>query len=61
MLYLVLNNLGHDKDYIYEIYQKRWYIEVHTESIKHDASLAKSQTKKIPPQSNHIFAVISPS
>lgn len=57
-LYLVSNDLDHDADYLYEIYQKRWDIEVYHKSIKQNASLAKSPTKKVVSQSNHIFAAI---
>jgi hypothetical protein len=58
VLYLVSNDLDHDGDYLYEIYQKRWQIEVYHKSIKQNASLAKSPTKKVISQSNHIFASI---
>ena len=33
-LYLVSNDLDHDADYLYEIYQKRWQIEIYHKSIK---------------------------
>ncbi|MDN3031374.1 MAG: transposase [Candidatus Tisiphia sp.] len=58
ILYLVSNDLDHDADHLYEIYQKRWRIEVFHKSIKQNASLAKSPTKKVISQSNHIFASI---
>ncbi|MDN3030798.1 MAG: transposase, partial [Candidatus Tisiphia sp.] len=58
ILYLVSNDLDHDADHPYEIYQKRWRIEVFHKSIKQNASLAKSPTKKVISQSNHIFASI---
>lgn len=58
ILYLVSNDLNHDADHLYEIYQKRWQIEVYHKSIKQNASLAKSPTKRILSQSNHIFASI---
>jgi hypothetical protein len=57
-LYLVSNDLDHDADYLYEIYQKRWQIEIYHKSIKQNTSLAKSPTKKVISQSNHIFASI---
>ena len=57
-LYLVSNDLGHDADFLYQTYQKRWKIEVYHKSIKQNASLAKSPTKKVRSQANHIFASI---
>lgn len=57
-LYLVSNDLNHDADHLYEVYQKRWQIEVYHKSIKQNASLAKSPTKRVLSQSNHIFASI---
>jgi len=58
VLYLASNDLDHDADYLYQIYQKRWRIEVYHKSIKQNASLAKSPTKRMRSQSNHIFASI---
>jgi hypothetical protein len=58
ILYLVSNDLGRDADHLYEIYQRRWQIEVYHKSIKQNASLAKSPTKRVISQSNHIFASI---
>jgi hypothetical protein len=57
-LYLISNDLEHDADHIYSIYQKRWDIEVYHKSIKQNSSLAKSPTKVVRSQSNHIFASI---
>ena len=57
-LYLVSNDMGHDADFLYQTYQKRWKIEVYHKSIKQNASLAKSPTKKVRSQANHIFASI---
>lgn len=58
ILYLISNDLDHDADHIYSIYQKRWDIEVYHKSIKQNSSLAKSPTKVVRSQSNHIFASI---
>lgn len=58
VLYLASNDLNHDADYLYQIYQKRWQVELYHKSIKQNASLAKSPTKRILSQSNHIFASI---
>jgi hypothetical protein len=58
VLYLASNDLGQDSKTIYQIYQKRWQIEVYHKSIKENASLSKSPTKRVRSQSNHIFAAI---
>ena len=57
-LYLVSNDTEHDADFLYQTYQKRWKIEVYHKSIKQNASLAKSPTKKVRSQANHVFASI---
>ena len=57
-LYLVSNDLTKDADSLYQTYQKRWDIEVYHKSIKQNASLAKSPTKRVKSQANHIFASI---
>ena len=58
VLYLASNDIEHDAAYLYQIYQKRWRIEEYHKSIKENASLAKSPTKKMRSQANHIFASI---
>ncbi len=58
ILYLVSNDLESSADRIYEVYQKRWRIEEYHKSIKQNASLAKSPTKVVRSQKNHIFASI---
>lgn len=58
ILYLASNDLSRDADALYTIYQKRWDIEVYHKSIKQNASLAKSPTKRVRSQANHIFASI---
>lgn len=58
VLYLVSNDLTKDADHLYRIYQKRWNIEVYHKSIKQNTSLAKSPTKTVRSQLNHIFASI---
>jgi len=57
-LYLVTNDLSIDADHLYQVYQKRWRIEEFHKSIKQNTSLAKSPTKTVRTQSNHIFASI---
>lgn len=58
ILYLVSNDMHADAERLYEVYQKRWRIEEYHKSIKQNASLAKSPTRKIRTQSNHVFASI---
>lgn len=58
ILYLVSNDLTIDADRMYQVYQKRWKIEEFHKSIKQNASLAKSPTKKEHTQRNHIFASV---
>jgi hypothetical protein len=55
-LYLISNDLDLDADRMYEVYQKRWQIEIFHKSIKQNASLSKSPTRTIRTQSNHLFA-----
>lgn len=57
-LYMVSNDLKADAATLYSVYQKRWKIEVYHKSIKENASLAKSPTKRALSQANHIFASI---
>ncbi|MCC8417612.1 MAG: hypothetical protein LN588_03790 [Rickettsia endosymbiont of Bryobia graminum] len=53
-LYLITNDLSLEVPRFYELYQKRWRIEEYHNSMKQNASLAKSPTKVIRSQSNHI-------
>lgn len=57
-LYIASNDTENDAASLYQIYQKRWKIEEYHKSIKENASLAKSPTKKMRSQANHIFASI---
>ena len=57
-LYLVTNDLAIEADRLQEVYQKRWRIEEFHKSIKHNASLAKSPTKTVRTQCNHLFAAM---
>lgn len=56
VLYIISNDLKHGADYLYMIYQKRWKIELYHKSIKQNASLAASPTKRVLSQANHIFS-----
>lgn len=58
----VLHPVSSDPTLDYErlttIYQRRWKVEEYHKSLKPNASLAKSPTKTIRTQSNHVFASI---
>ena len=47
-----------DSSAVSTIYEKRWKVEEFYKSIKHNSALAKSPTKTIKTQSNHIFLAI---
>jgi hypothetical protein len=58
VLYLVTNDVTLGYAAITTLYQKRWSVETYHESIKGNASLAKSPTKTKRTQKNHIFAAV---
>jgi DDE superfamily endonuclease len=58
VLYLVSSDVTLDYERLTTIYQKRWKVEEYHKSLKSNASLAKSPTKTIRTQSNHVFASI---
>ncbi len=58
ILYLVCSDLNCDYDSITMIYKKRWKVEVFHKSLKSNASLAKSPTRTVRTQSNHVFMSI---
>ena len=55
ILNLVCSDITLDGDNISTIYEKRWKVEEYHKSLKHNVDLAKSPTKTIRTQSNHIF------
>lgn len=57
-LYLVCSDLTLDSNSISTIYEKRWKVEEYHKSLKSNVDLAKSPTKKVKTQSNHIFLSI---
>ena len=57
-LYLVCSDLTCDDDAITTTYKKRWNVEVFHKSLKSNASLAKSPTRTLRTQSNHVFMAI---
>lgn len=58
VLYLVSSDVTLDYERMTTIYQRRWKVEEYHKSLKSNASLAKSPTKIIRTQSNHVFASI---
>jgi len=58
VIYLVTNDLDCTKEKMEKVYKKRWSIEVFHKTLKQNASLAKSPTKRVRTQTNHIFMAI---
>ncbi|MBE9170821.1 transposase [Pleurocapsales cyanobacterium LEGE 06147] len=58
ILYLACSDLSCNISQIEAIYQKRWKVEVFHKTLKSNTGLAKSPTKCIRTQSNHIFMSI---
>jgi hypothetical protein len=54
-LNLICSDTNLDGATIATIYEKRWKVEEFHKSLKHNVDLAKSPTKTIKTQSNHIF------
>ena len=57
-LHLVCSDLTCSYDAIATSYQKRWKVEVFHKSLKSNANLAKSPTRTLRTQSNHVFLSI---
>ena len=58
ILHLVCSYLTCDYDAITTNYKKRWQVEVFYKSLKSNAHLAKSPTRTLRTQSNHVFMAI---
>ena len=58
ILHLVCSDLTCDYDAITTTYKKRWQVEVFHKSLKSNANLAKSPTRTLRTQSNHVFMAI---
>ena len=58
ILHLACSDLTCDYDEITTTYKKRWQVEVFHKSLKSNASLAKSPTRTVRTQSNHVFMAI---
>jgi len=57
-LHLVCSDLTCSYDAISTTYKKRWQVEVFHKSLKSNANLAKSPTRTLRTQSNHVFLAI---
>ena len=58
LLNLVCSDLTCDGDQITALYKKRWKVEVFHKSLKSNAALAKSPTRRVTTQNNHVFMSI---
>ena len=58
ILHLVCSDLTCDYDAAVTSYKKRWQVEMFHKSLKSNASLAKSPTRAVRTQSNHVFMAI---
>jgi len=57
-LHLVCSDLTCDSNAITKTYKKRWQMTVFNKSLKSNANLAKSPTRTLRTQSNHVFVAI---
>ena len=58
ILYLACSDLDLHVDAIETIYQKRWKVEVFHKTLKSHTALAKSPTRRVRTQSNHVFMAL---
>lgn len=58
LLNLVCSDLTCNGEHVATIYQKRWKVEEFHKSLKSNAGLAKSSTRTVTTQNNHIFMSI---
>jgi len=58
ILYLVTSDTTLTSEQIATLYQKRWKVEEYHKSIKSNLGFAKSPTKTVRTQSNHVFACL---
>ena len=56
--FLVSNDFSLSDDDFTTLYKKRWSVEEYHKSLKQNAAIAKSPTRKVRTQSNHLFASI---
>ena len=57
-LSLVCSDLTCDGEQVADLYQKRWRVEDYHKSLKSNAALAKSPTRTLCTQQNHVFMTI---
>jgi hypothetical protein len=57
-MYLISNNLELSADDFRSPYNKRWSVEEYHKSLKQNASIAKSPTRTVRTQTNHLFAAL---
>ena len=55
-MYLLSNDLKLSAEDFRTLYKKRWSVEEYHKSLKQNASLAKSPTRTVTTQTNHLFA-----
>ena len=55
---MVCSDLTYDDDAITTSYKKRWQVQVFHKSLKSNANLAKSPTRTVRVQNNHVFMAI---
>ena len=58
LLNLVCSDLTCDGDRITALYKKRWKVEEFHKSLKSNAALARSPTRRVTTQNNHVFMSI---
>ena len=58
VLHLVSSNIELTDEQITTTYHRRWSVEEYHKSLKNNASLAKSPTKTVRTQANHLFASV---
>jgi hypothetical protein len=56
--FLVSNDLSLSDDDFITLFKKRWSVEEYHKSLKQNAAIAKSPTRTVKTQSNHLFAAI---
>lgn len=57
-LYLVSSDMNLTWERMTNLYQRRWKVEEYHKSLKQNASLEKSPTRTVTPQTNHFFACL---
>jgi hypothetical protein len=57
-MYLISNDLTLSADDFQTLYKKRWGVEEYHKSFKQNAFLAKSPTRTVTTQINHLFALL---